>query len=148
MNYNPVEKYSLDTKRITDISYSQSKKEDVITNLFWAPNHKLVNKLIELLKLRDIRTNIIDIGCGIGDAKFPAATHLLDFREITEENITRIKLDLDFDKFPHSDKYFEFIYCRHTLEDIQNPMNAFNEFIRINFTNLLLPCSQIKLKVH
>jgi hypothetical protein len=39
---------------------------------------------------------------------------------------------LDFEKFHHHDYYFNFIHCRHTLEDIQNPSNAFNEFVRLS----------------
>ena len=128
---NPINLYSLDLKRTNDITYNQYKNEESITNFFWAPNLLLVNKLVEFLKFRDIKTNIIDIGCGSGTAKFPVATHLLDFNEI-ENGDTSIKLDLDFDKFPHINNFFEFIYCRHTLEDIQNPVNAFNEFIRIS----------------
>ena len=128
---NPINLYSLDLKRTNDITYNQYKNEESITNFFWAPNPLLVNKLVEFLKFRDIKTNIIDIGCGSGTAKFPVATHLLDFNEI-ENGDTSIKLDLDFDKFPHINNFFEFIYCRHTLEDIQNPVNAFNEFIRIS----------------
>jgi SAM-dependent methyltransferase len=128
---NPINLYSLDLIRTEDITYDQYKNEESITNFFWAPNQLLVNKLVEFLKFRDIKTNIIDIGCGTGTAKFPVATHLLDFNEI-ENGDTRIKLDLDFDKFPHINNFFDFIYCRHTLEDIQNPVNAFNEFIRIS----------------
>ena len=132
MNYNKFEKNSLETKKINDISYDEYKDENKITNFFWAPNHLIVNKLIKLLDLKEIKTNIIDIGCGSGPARFQPATHLLDFNEINEKNLTTINLDLDFDKFPHSDKFFEFIYCRHTLEDIQNPINAFNEFTRLS----------------
>lgn len=128
---NPINLYSLNIQRINDITHNQYENEESITNFFWAPNHILVNKLVEFLKFRDIKANIIDIGCGAGTAKFPVATHLLDFKEI-ENGDTSIKLDLDFDKFPHVNNFFEFIYCRHTLEDIQNPVNAFNEFIRIS----------------
>ncbi len=127
-----MDMYSLDTTRVADITYSQYKNENKIKNFYWTPNSKIVDKLCELLEKREIKHRIIDIGCGIGPAKFPSATHILDFENVDEKNEFSIKLDLDFDKFSHPDKYFEFIYCRHTLEDIQNPQNAFNEFIRIS----------------
>jgi hypothetical protein len=132
MPINPEEKYTLNCIDSNDIDENKYKDENQIVNHFWAPNIKIVDALTKILNKNNINKNIIDIGCGVGPAKFPIATHILDFGNIDEENEFSIKLDLDFDKFSHSDKYFEFIYCRHTLEDIQNPTNAFNEFIRIS----------------
>lgn len=132
MPINPNDKYTLDCININDIDENKYKDENQIVNHFWWPNTKIVNALTKILNKNNINKNIIDIGCGSGPAKFPSATHILDFEKIDKENEFSIKLDLDFDKFPHSNKYFEFIYCRHTLEDIQNPSNAFNEFIRIS----------------
>ena len=113
---NPINLYSLDLKQTNDITYNQYKNEESITNFFWAPNPLIVNKLIEFLKFKDIKANIIDIGCGSGTAKFPVATHLLDFSEI-ENGDTSIKHDLDFDKFPHINNFFEFIWRNSQSDD-------------------------------
>ena len=38
--------------------------------------------------------------------------------------------NIDFDKIPFDDNYFDFCYARHIFEDIQNPQHAFSESIR------------------
>lgn len=43
-----------------------------------------------------------------------------------------IKIDIDKDKIPFVDNYFDFVYCRHVLEDIQNPDFAYNEIVRVS----------------
>lgn len=42
-----------------------------------------------------------------------------------------IKLDMNDDKLPFPDKSFDFIYCRHMLEDMHNPFNACKEMSRV-----------------
>lgn len=136
---NPFELYSLDCINFNDISEElyENNNENTIQNIFWAPNTKINDKLIKLLNNKNITDKIIDIGCGSVQLKFPPATYLLDFKEIDDDVNTVIKLDLDFDKFPYPDNFFNFVYSRHTLEDIQNPINAFNEFIRISNTGYI-----------
>lgn len=130
--FNPVELYNLNKTELSEITDDESKDSNQINNYFWAPNKNIAEKLTLILKKNNIKNNIIDVGCGSRDAKFPLATHLLDFTEVNDNKCIYVKLDLDFDKFKYSDKYFEFVYCRHTLEDIQNPINAFNELVRVS----------------
>lgn len=123
---NPLELYSL--KTVNNFSNIVGA-DDRMINKFWNPNPLLLDKLCEYLDIKGIANNILDVGCG--STPFPKATHLVDFDENAIKNKEIFKIDLDFEKFPHVDDYFNFIYCRHTLEDIQNPTHAFNELVRI-----------------
>ncbi len=42
-----------------------------------------------------------------------------------------VKADVSEDKIPFPDKHFDFVYCRHTLEDIFNPFYACREMSRV-----------------
>ena len=128
--YNPTHLYNLNTISFHDILYSNADKR--LYNYFWNPNHLLTNKLYDIIDKLDIKDNIIDIGCSDKDKQFKKATHLVDYSQLPSSDKIVIKLDLDFDKFQYEDNYFNFAFCRHTLEDIQNPQNAFNEIIRIS----------------
>lgn len=97
---------------------------DEIKNFFWYPDPYIIQKLSNYLDTNNITDKIIDVGCG--PFPFVKATHFMDFND--ENNVS--KIDLDFDTFPYSSAYFNFAYCRHTIEDIQNPQNAFKEIVR------------------
>jgi hypothetical protein len=87
---------------------------------YWSPISEILETLVRLFSYEE---KVIDIGCGI--IPFPNSTHRIDWK-------TGLKIDLDFDKFPFKDNYFNFAYSRHTFEDIQNPNNAFNEMVRVS----------------
>lgn len=65
---------------------------------------------------------------GAGDNPFSLSTHFVDCRDIPNS----IKLDIDYDKIPFINNHFNFIYSRHTLEDIQNPYSIFDEMCRVS----------------
>lgn len=122
--------YTTNTIEVDSLTNEYQNYED-LTVRFWAPNKLIINKLCNLLDNKNISTNIIDIGCGTEDVIFPKSTHLLDFNNQKIPNKTVFKLDLDFDTFSEHDHFYNFAYCRHTLEDIQNPQHAFAEITRI-----------------
>jgi len=124
--------YNTETIDIEYILKKETYKNDIskkITNFFWYPNQVLMKKLeIHLFRL-NITDKIIDAGCG--NSPFPLSTHILDFSDINNKDKLTIKFDLNFDKFD-SHILFNFVYSRHTLEDLQNPQNAFNELVKIS----------------
>ena len=79
---------------------------------------------------------VIDIGSG-GDP-FPYATHLVDrFLEPTEHRhgplVKRDKplIAADVHHLPFRDKAFDFVYCAHILEHVDDPITACAEIMRI-----------------
>lgn len=125
---NPVEKYSLD---IVDISELHTKpKEKELVRFFWYRCPKLIDALCFWLARHSIIDNILEVGCGV--SPFPPATHLMDYNNERMPDRIVFKIDLDYDSFPYDTKFFNFTYCRHTLEDIQNPLQAFNEIVRVS----------------
>jgi len=123
--------YNINTTSIKEIKNTDRwNGNKTITNHFWYPNPHILHRLETHLEKKNIRENIIDIGCGA--TAFTKATHLVDFSLKPYPNKIKIKLDLDFDTFPYKDHHFNFLYCRHTLEDILNPLHAFKELQRIS----------------
>ena len=89
--------------------------------------HKLYGSIIKAHNF----TKILEVGPG--DAAFPYATHVID-HQLEHWNISGIyawDLDMDTDRIPVEDGYFDFVYCRHVLEDLNNPLHAYNEITRV-----------------
>jgi len=79
---------------------------------------------------------ILDIGSG--GYPFPLATHLADFHEgeTTHRTEKLIKDDRPFiactvESTPFIDKEFDFVYCSHVLEHLDDPAKACEELMRI-----------------
>lgn len=126
-----ITRYNTETIDLESILKEELYKNfsDKITNFYWHPNQVLIKKLERHLLRLNITDKIVDIGCG--NSPFPKSTHVLDFGDIDNNDKITIKFDLNFDKF-YSHILFNFVYSRHTLEDIQNPQNAFNELVKVS----------------
>jgi predicted SAM-dependent methyltransferase len=69
---------------------------------------------------------------GPGDVPFPYATHFCGWSDKESEKLSNYKAaDFSKGKLPYEDKEFDFIYCRHVLEDLYNPFNCMDEMSRI-----------------
>lgn len=100
-----------------------------------------------LPKIREIAnrcSRVLDIGGG--RHVLPYATHVIDLEGMTSENIsnpiddtpprfsekTWIQHDVCEGNFPFENKYFDFSFCSHLLEDIRDPIAVCKEIIRVS----------------
>jgi hypothetical protein len=72
-------------------------------------------------------TTVLEIGPGT--VPFEPATLFIGWNEEIE---TYTSVDIDKDRFPYDNQTVDFVYCRHVLEDIQNPDFAMQEIARIS----------------
>jgi Methyltransferase domain len=75
-----------------------------------------------LCKRIPAEARVLEIGPGL--APFPRADVFIDFDSAFTNGIPTEKLvrcDLAHEPLPFEDKSFDFIYCRHVLEDMCNP---------------------------
>jgi hypothetical protein len=112
-----------DVKEIGDIPFKEEESTFHVTNIFWAPNQDILRAVIDWCKLLEAK-NILEVGPGY--VPFPLATRFIDVKPDPKN----ILVDVDRECLPHPDKYFDFIYARHVLEDLQNPDFALAEFAR------------------
>lgn len=86
--------------------------------------------------------NVLDIGSG--GCPFPHATILVDrFLEMTkhrsEDLVTGEKplVLADISTLPFKDKSFDFVYCSHVLEHVEDPMKACSEIMRVGYRGFI-----------
>ena len=79
---------------------------------------------------------VLDVGCGA--YPFPRATTLIDlYLEKSEHRHEDLRTDgkafqvADINHLPFGDNSFDFIYCSHVLEHIENPKYACEELMRV-----------------
>ena len=79
---------------------------------------------------------VLDVGAG--SDPFPHATHLADlFLEACEHRHSGVVTDArpftlaTVLALPFPDKYFDFVYCVHTLEHVDDPLQACRELMRV-----------------
>jgi SAM-dependent methyltransferase len=79
---------------------------------------------------------VLDIGSG-GDP-FPYATHLTDkfpgdthhrYQKLNTKNLPFTQADVQ--NLPFEDKSFDFVYCSHVLEHVEDPAKALSEISRV-----------------
>lgn len=66
---------------------------------------------------------------GPGDIVFPRANHFVDRSFSSADDMTICDVDRQF--LPFADKSFDFIYCRHVIEDLHNPALLLSEMSRV-----------------
>jgi hypothetical protein len=109
-------------------SESESESENILSikNFYWGPNI-LINRIIEEICITNKYEKILEIGPG--NIPFNLATDFIGSNEIIKNYI---EIDIDKDKFPYDSNCFDFIFCRHVLEDIQSPDFALHEIFRVS----------------
>ena len=71
---------------------------------------------------------------GPGFVPFSLATHFIGCNESIKNYVD---IDIDYQSFPYNDNKFDFIYCRHVLEDIPNPDFALREIFRVKCNTMI-----------
>ncbi len=92
--------------------------------LFWAPNALVLDWLVDL-----IPSNARVLEIGPGDNPFPRANVFVDFTARDNQEI--LLCNVLTSDLPFADKEFDFVYCRHVLEDLWNPFRVVEEMSRI-----------------
>ncbi len=76
------------------------------------------------------KVRILEVGGG--RSPFPLATEHVDWGAWPSlRNKRAHRIDINTEPLPFRDKAFDFVYCRHTLEDIYNPYFAASELLRV-----------------
>jgi hypothetical protein len=90
----------------------------------WQPMQDVVARRIEG------KARVLEIGPG--HQPFPLATEFVDWEASPQlAGKPAHVLDVNQDRLPFDDKTFDFVYCRHTLEDLYNPMWVCREMSRV-----------------
>ena len=92
-----------------------------ILNHYWAPIKEVTDYVNSLC---DNYKDVLEIGPGT--VPFKSANRFIGYNE----KVDYLKVDIDTTIFPFEESEFDFIYCRHVLEDIQNPDFAAKEIFR------------------
>lgn len=93
-------------------------------NKFWGPNPEITSYLLSKIGEKD---RVLEIGPG--QTPFPRAEVFIDIDDTRGPK--KIVLDLADAKIPFPDKSFDFVYCRHVLEDMHNPFLLCREMSRV-----------------
>lgn len=97
-------------------------------------HYKPIDEVIDYLKNYCIQhnfTKILEIGSG--NNPFPISSHIIDYKIYYDslQHKTTI-LDISKQPFPFPDKFFDFVYCRHVLEDLYNPFLVIDEMNKVS----------------
>jgi len=109
--------------------------EDIYSKIikkFWSPNDNVMNK-VKTLCISNNCNKIVELGPGY--KPFDLSTYVIDIDETYSElysEKTFLKLNVNYETIPRENKFFDYCYSRHTLEDISTPFFAFNELTRVS----------------
>lgn len=93
---------------------------------YWAPVPQVVQRIADLIPAD---AKVLEIGPG--HAPFPRANAFVDFAESTRVEGPVHKIDVATERLPFDDKSFDFVYCRHVLEDMYYPFGLCAEMGRV-----------------
>jgi hypothetical protein len=104
-----------------------SDQPGAIRQHHWAPYPPMVRVVEELAASK---ARVLEIGPG--QKPLSAATHFVDWQAWPELAGKPCEtLDINQQRLPFGDQQFDFVYCRHTLEDLYNPVLACREMDRV-----------------
>lgn len=109
---------------LSEISDEMAQEDNQIKNLFWFPNMNIVNMLVNYCLFQK-KQRILEIGPG--QTPFPLAD---TFVGLDEKQYGFISVNMNYEPIPFDNRYFDFLYTRHFLEDIEFPQFAIQEIIR------------------
>jgi len=93
----------------------------------WGPHEPMV-RVVE--QMTEGKKSVLEVGPG--KKPFSKATEFVDWRSFKElEGKPVHALNINQDRLPLADKSFDFVYCRHTLEDLYNPLLICAEMNRV-----------------
>ena len=128
---NPDVKLTQEKVNTEKDKLEKDKLEKVVKNSATATSNTPIKpktpiKIVENICLTNKYQKNLEIGPGI--VPFLLATDFIG----SNENIKNyIDIDIDNQLFPYKDNEIDFVYCRHVLEDIQNPDFALQEIFRV-----------------
>jgi len=102
---------------------------DSLTNAdphHWGPVPEVIDYVTNLVPHP---ADVLEIGPG--HIPFGRATEFVDIRPLDNLPGPLHVCDLSQDKLPFTDKFFDFVYCRHVLEDMVNPFLLCREMQRV-----------------
>ncbi len=99
------------------------------TKKYWQPDPKVINWLTS--KRIAETDKVLEIGPGT--VPFRRSNVYVDFVDVggLEPEKPFFRIDVATSKLPFDDKSFDFVYCRHTLEDVWNPFSLCDEMSRV-----------------
>ncbi|MDA9696733.1 class I SAM-dependent methyltransferase [Candidatus Pelagibacter sp.] len=121
---------------------NQSNYLETIYNENTAPFTDYPKKLISYLFKRfkmSKNQKILELGCGRGEflnefVKCGLEVHGVDISDYSEKFFTQLnfkKIDMENEKLPYQDNYFDFIYSKSFIEHFYYPEKIFKEAYRV-----------------
>lgn len=99
----------------------------MIKNKYWLPIQENLDYLSSLIQDGD---KVLEIGPG--HIPFSKATEFCGWTNEEQTRLGKYKTaDASTEMLPYKNKEFDFVYCRHVIEDLWNPINAIKEITRI-----------------
>lgn len=97
----------------------------------YAPIIQVIDYYYKFIKENKF-TRILEVGPGNATMS-NLTTHVIDHQleKWGIQGVVAWNIDMGVEPIPVEDNYFDFVFCRHVLEDLNNPMQAFAELKRV-----------------